>query len=219
MVISAARVAPASPPSVEQEQDQEQGQDRERQAFQRALVQVRPVIDRRARMLEPRPAAADDLVQDTLERALQRWTRFRPGSNLCAWVLVMMQNLFFDGRRSQRVRAQAGPPPPPEAPPLPDEDPPPTPPSELVDPADVPALLARLSTPLRQTVQLVLVEGTCYRDAAARLGVPVGTVGTRVARARAQLRDFVSADAGPVPSIPPRAPLHSSVSARKVRCR
>ena len=52
------------------------------------------------------------------------------------------------------------------------------------------ALVGRLTAPLRETVRLVLLDGRSYREAAAQLGVPTPTVGTRMARARAKLRAF-----------------------------
>jgi RNA polymerase sigma-70 factor, ECF subfamily len=162
-------------------------------AFEQELPEIMPGLRRRAHMLESNGWSAEDLLQDTLERALSRRNHLRPGSNLAAWLGVIMKNLFVDRCRQERTRSTAhlsltlmGSAPAecsPEAP------------WESMVVADLAHLVGRLQTPLRETVELVLLGRCSYRAAAARLGVPVATIGTRLNRARRKLRALVAASA------------------------
>jgi RNA polymerase sigma-70 factor, ECF subfamily len=157
--------------------------------FEAELVAQLPVLRARAAFLERSRTAAGDLVQDTLERALSNWFRFRAGTDMRRWLLAIMQNLFVDRcRKRKRARESA-------ASDLP------APANDAGDPCDavhmarVPdamALVGKLTAPLRETVRLVVLDGRSYREAAAQLGVPTPTVGTRMARARAKLRAFAA---------------------------
>src|SRR5262245_17457990 len=66
------------------------------------LLRELPVLRERARFLERNQAGAEDLVQDTMEKALRSWARFKPGSSVRAWLLRIMQNQFIDGWRHRR---------------------------------------------------------------------------------------------------------------------
>jgi RNA polymerase sigma-70 factor, ECF subfamily len=166
------------------------GWPRERQRrsgqFEADLVAELATLRTRATFLERSSTAAGDLVQDTLERALSNWFRFQAGTDMRRWLLAIMQNLFVDRcRKRKRSRESIAPDiiaadratPVEEA-------------SELHRVPDAMALVGRLTRPLQETVRLVLLDGRSYREAAAQLGVPTPTVGTRMARARAKLRAF-----------------------------
>jgi RNA polymerase sigma-70 factor, ECF subfamily len=154
--------------------------------FESDLVAELPTLRARATFLERSSTAAGDLVQDTLERALSNWFRFQPGTDMRRWLLAIMQNLFVDRCRKRKrsresiasdlVAAERAT----ES----DEA------SELARVPDAMALVGKLTAPLQETVRLVLLDGRSYREAAAQLGVPTPTVGTRMARARAKLRAF-----------------------------
>ena len=160
--------------------------------FEQRLLDELPHLRRRARALEGNRSAAEDLVHDTLERSLVNRARFQSGSNLRRWLLVIMQNLFYDLCRRRRTRRA-----PDHHLPAVDvlherEDEAPIPAWQSLAITDVPRLIDRLRSPLRETVQMVFLDRQTYRETASRLGVPVATVGTRVLRARAQLRALVA---------------------------
>jgi len=153
-----------------------------------AIVAEIPRLRRYARVLMRDPATADDLVQDCLERALGRLHLFEPGTNLRAWLFTIMHNLHVNARvrqgRSPEVavdpQAEAG----------------------EVEPAQGSGLLMRdleralgaLPDDQRAVVLLVGLEGLSYRDTAYVLGVPVGTVMSRLARGRERLRRLVDGE-------------------------
>jgi len=135
-------------------------------------------------------AAADDLVQEALLRALDRWMLRRPGGNLRAWLFTIVWRRFLDSRRSaareHRYAAHGA------AAPLPV---PIAGPDETLEAARVLALIDRLPEDQRAVLLLVAVEGLEYGETAAVLGVPVGTVMSRLSRARDRLRDLAGHDA------------------------
>lgn len=142
-----------------------------------------PALRRYARVLTGDAWAADDLVQDTLERACRKWLLWRTGSNLRAWLFTLMHHLYLNQRRS--------------APPLPvvDID---TLHEGLQAPArdtdgalDLERCLLRLPAEQRAVLLLVALEDMAYADAARVLQIPVGTVMSRLARARARLRELM----------------------------
>jgi RNA polymerase sigma-70 factor (ECF subfamily) len=157
--------------------------------FNRALAAVIPNLRRYARVLTRGTSAdrADDLVQETLCRALQKAHLFQPGSNLRAWVLTLMHNQHVNLIR-QSVRTGTV---------IPIED---------LDGGSVGELTAGerqtdglrlrdlrravdgLPEEQRQTVLLIGLEGLSYKAAAEVLGIPVGTVRSRLSRARAAMR-------------------------------
>jgi len=150
-------------------------------------------------------ADAEDLVQDTLARALASWPRFEPGSNCRAWLHRILTNGFISGYRRRRrhnrfahetgdeaVAALYGD--EPARAPRPDE--------ELTSGLGDETLdaLAELGEDYLKVVILADLSGARYRDIADQLGVPIGTVMSRLFRARRQLeerlRDFAAADYG-----------------------
>jgi RNA polymerase sigma factor (sigma-70 family) len=148
-----------------------------------------PHLRRYARALTGDPWAADDLVQDTLERACGRWHLWRAGSDLRAWLFTVMHNLFVDGVR--RAVRQAG-----HRLDIEEAD------SELVAPSSAPdqlldlqRCLMRLPEEQREVLLLVTLQDLGYEDVARITGTPVGTVMSRLSRARTRLRELM--DAGP----------------------
>jgi RNA polymerase sigma-70 factor (ECF subfamily) len=162
-------------------------------AFRRQLLDAIPRLRRYARSLTFEAALADDLTQQTLERALSHWTQFDPQREMTAWLLSIAHNAHLDGlRRDARVTV--------------------TDPVDLGrvqdarggDPGvdvglriDLLAALRLLSPEQREPLLLVCVEQLSYAETAAVMNIPVGTVMSRVCRARAALRRFLSGEEQP----------------------
>jgi RNA polymerase sigma-70 factor (ECF subfamily) len=128
---------------------------------------------------------ADDLVQDTLERAIGRWGQRRDG-DLRAWLFAIQRNLFLNGVRQRRSRGtQVGD----EA--LADLQAPEMSPESHAGLRDILAGLDALPEEQRSILLLVGVEDLSYEQAAQVLDVPIGTVMSRLSRARARLREFM----------------------------
>lgn len=144
------------------------------------VVEQLPGLRRYARVLTGDAWAADDLVQDTLERACSKWLLWRSGSDLRAWLFTLMHNLYLNQRR--------------EAPPLAavdiDEfrDQLPGTPGPSDDALDLERCLQRLPADQRAVLLLVGLEAISYEETARILAVPVGTVMSRLSRARSRLR-------------------------------
>jgi RNA polymerase sigma factor (sigma-70 family) len=150
-----------------------------------SLVGHIPDLRRYARALTGDGWAADDLVQDTLERACQRWQLWAAGSDLRAWLFTLMHNLFVDGaRRALRQQARHV-----ELDDVADE---------LVAPRatpehriDLQRCLMRLPEEQREVLLLVTLQDLGYEEVARIVGVPVGTVMSRLSRARSRLRELM----------------------------
>lgn len=153
-------------------------------AFGEALVALRPYLFARAVALCQGVTGADDLVHDTLERALRNQQRFRAGSNLRAWTVLIMRNLFIDGWR--RVATYFGP--DPDGLEIARNEPAAVGPIDLLGLSDVWAAVAALSTADREIFELAHLHGECHRAIAEHVQVGVGTVGTRLFRIKAKLR-------------------------------
>jgi len=140
-----------------------------------------PRLRRYARALMGEPSAADDLVQDTLERAWAKLASWRPGSDMRAWLFSIMHNLHIDQRRKPALMTTT----------MEDEafgvstDAAQTGPLEL---RDLAAALQRLPAEQRELLVLVALEDMSYDELASTLDIPVGTVMSRLSRARARLR-------------------------------
>lgn len=153
--------------------------------FQQALLPHVDPLQRRALRLASSPSLAEDLVQGTIERALRHADNFTMGSNMGAWLGAIMSNLHIDGcrKRSREVLTRSGAQPEVAAP-----EAEPRPPWEDLSMEDVQRLIPRLSPDLRHAMHS-FVEGACsYRTISVELGIPMSTVGTRLWRARRQLR-------------------------------
>lgn len=144
-----------------------------------------PALRRYARLLTGDAARADDLVQDTLERACVKWSLWQPGSALRSWLLSLMHNLHRNHLRDWRLddgHAAL------EDVPEPAQDPI----AQAGVRMDLQQALAALPVPMREVLLLVTVEEHSYAEAARLLGVPVGTVMSRLHRSRERLRELMS---------------------------
>ena len=148
------------------------------------IVELIPRLRRYARALAGDRAAADDLVQDTLERAWAKLHLYRRGTDLRAWLFTVMHNVYVNQRRAARPSVSL------------DEEMP-----ELAQPAretdtlvlrDLDAAIRRLPPDQREVLLLVALEDMSYELAAETLGVPIGTVMSRLSRARGKLRAMLS---------------------------
>ena len=150
------------------------------------IVALLPRLRRFARTITRHREDADDLVQLAVERALRRLAQWQSGTRLDSWMFMIMKNAWIDEVRS-RVRRDAVL--------LPEEA------GENVGDAhgegpadrqhlrmDVHKAMAQLNDDQRLVVGLVLVEGLPYKEAAEVLGIPVGTLTSRLARARDSLQ-------------------------------
>ena len=154
--------------------------------FGRLLEKEIPRLRRYARALTGDVSRADDLVQDTLVRAIARQHHWRYDSNLRGWLFTIMHNQNVNGvRRSVREgiavefddkwpSATAA-----------------TDPTARLSLRDLDRALARISEEQRRVVLLIGLEGTSYEEAATILDVPVGTIRSRVARGRESLRKLM----------------------------
>ena len=146
-----------------------------------ALLTELPRLRRYARALVGDRAAADDLVQDTLERAWSRVAQWRQGSDLRAWLFSIMHNLRVDQLRRPGLKTL----------PMEDEDfavPARATQSDRLELNDLESALARLPEEQRAVLLLVAIEEMRYDEVAATLGIPVGTVMSRLSRGRERLR-------------------------------
>ena len=150
-----------------------------------------PRLRRYARALTADPWAADDLVQDTLERAWAQAHRWQPGTNLRGWLLAIMHNLRVDALR--RSRFDAGPIDDDAAAALPTR----ATQDDRLELAGLAAALEQVPEAQRAVLLLVGLEGMTYAEIAATLDVPIGTVMSRLARGRERLRAVLDGDAPP----------------------
>jgi RNA polymerase sigma-70 factor, ECF subfamily len=151
-------------------------------AFRTELVSLLPRLRRFALALAGSRDAAEDLLQAAVERALRKWSSYDKGRSLASWMFKLMQNIWFDMRRS----AAAGPTYMEEVPDGIGEDG-----RELAEARDdleaVREAFAALPEDQRTVLALVVLDGLTYAQAAMTLGVPIGTVMSRLSRARAGL--------------------------------
>lgn len=171
--------------------------DQPSEAFREMIVELLPRLRRFARALTGNASDADDLAQSAVERALVNHGSFKEGSRFDAWMFRITRNLWIDGLRRARVR---GP---------------------VLDPEDMGGIagddgretaevriaakqaveaMTALPEAQRDVAALVLVEGFSYQETADALAIPIGTVMSRLSRARQSLADALlgSDDAGSV---------------------
>ena len=150
------------------------------------LVEALPRLRAFAISLAHDVTRADDLVQETILRAWNAADRFEPGTNLDAWLFTILRNQFLTGRRKAKreiedadgnhaARLTTAP----------DQH-------DRLDFEDLRAALARLPDAQREAVLLVGASGFSYEEVAEIVGVPVGTVKSRVNRARVALAAILS---------------------------
>lgn len=154
------------------------------------IIAMLPRLRRFARTLARNPHDADDLVQIAIERALAHTAQIRAEASIAAWLFGILRNAWIDEHRGRRRRATLG---------LPGDadeslaDPAAGSPEELLCVQDA---LGRLPDEQRLAVSLVLIEGLSYKEAAAVMDVPIGTLTSRLARARETLQTLLSDGSG-----------------------
>lgn len=162
------------------------------QQFNELLLAELPHLRRYAVALTGTVDAADDLVQDTIERALRKRRLWRPDGRLRSWLMRMLYRLYLNRRKRRmlerehalnRYRLQE------EQPPRGDE-------AELRQECrELVQALETLPETQRAAILLVALEDVDYQEAAWILGVPVGTVRSRLSRGRETLRQRTGTDA------------------------
>ena len=153
-------------------------------AFHSEIQMIIPALRRYARSLTRDVESADDIVQDTLVRALRSEHLFL-GGDLRSWLYTILTNLNRNRRRALARR--------PILTSIEDDD--------AIDPStpdagrrDIERALAQLGEEQRTVLLLVVLEGLSYREVAEVQGVPIGTVMSRLARARAQVRAYLDGE-------------------------
>lgn len=159
--------------------------------IERGIIELSPELFCRAMRMTGSPAGAEDLVQDTIERAIKFHSRYQPGTNFRAWIHQILFSVFITRcRRGQREHRAIG--------------------ALTADPcawtipeetrADMNELspsmaraLKKLPKPFRSVIQLVILQELSYKDAARQLRIPVGTVMSRLHRGRRMLAESVRA--------------------------
>ena len=156
--------------------------------FEGGLENCLPRLRRFAFALSRNAADADDLTQMTVERALAAKRQWQPGTRLDSWLYRIMRNLWIDTARarSRRAKLEA----PPEAAEAVGIDPRPGM-EASIDLQRIMAAMSRLPDEQREVVALILIEGFGYRESAEMLGVPIGTVSSRLVRGRTALLEMV----------------------------
>jgi len=154
------------------------------------IIGLLPRLRRFARSLARNIQDADDLVQITAERALARAEQLRPDHSVASWLFGILRNAWIDEGRSRRRRESL------------------LEPEDLAERVGDPAggtdpellclqdALSRLPDEQRLAVALVLIEGFSYKEAASIMGVPVGTLTSRLARGREALQSMLSETSG-----------------------
>jgi len=154
------------------------------------IVNHIPALRRYARALTGDAWAADDLVQDTLERACSKWRLWLVGSDLRAWLFTVMHNLLVNQVR-QSARQASG-----RTVNIDDvAHELPAPDANLAPLLDLQRCLLRLPQEQRVVLLLVTMEDMGYADVARITGVPIGTVMSRLSRARSRLQELMDAPA------------------------
>lgn len=142
-------------------------------------------LRRYARSLARNSSDAEDLVHDALVKAYERRTTFKSGANLRNWLLAIVHNTHVDRMRSVIAGRRRD-----EASVLETEPSYPASQEHAVRLAEVREAFMALPDDQRDALHLVAVEDLSYQEAADALGIPIGTLMSRISRARASLRAF-----------------------------
>ena len=160
--------------------------------FSDQLIAVLPRLRRFARGLSGSAAEADDLVQAACERALAREHQFQEGTRFDSWMFRIVQTIWIDQLRARDVRKEDGE--------VPEERLGSDMPVRRIEArlalGEVRLAVDRLPPDQRTVLMLVTVDGLSYKEAAEVVGVPVGTVMSRLARARIALQQVLDAGGG-----------------------
>jgi len=155
-----------------------------------------PRLRRYARALRRNREDADDLVQDTLERAWSRASLWQGVNDMRTWLFSIMHNLHVDALRRGRLDTVDLDDAVPEVPVAPAQ-------TDRLAVRDLGAALAALPAEQREVLLLVALEGMAYAEVAETLGIPIGTVMSRLSRGREKLRGLMDggADHAPGPAL------------------
>jgi RNA polymerase sigma-70 factor (ECF subfamily) len=148
------------------------------------IVPYIPNLRRYARALVGDRDGADDLVQDTLERAVRKFHLWRPG-DLRAWLFSIMHNVFVNQLKSRKIAADVE---------IDDTFAAPVPGVTRADVMDLQRALGTLAPEQREVVLLVALEDMSYADVSRALGIPMGTVMSRLSRGRERLRRVMNGE-------------------------
>jgi RNA polymerase sigma factor (sigma-70 family) len=157
-------------------------------SFESQLAELLPRLRRFAHGLSRNAADADDLTQAAIERALNSRDQWQPGTRLDSWAYRIMRNLWIDTVRSRSRKAvhEA-----PEEEGLNVGEDPRNRMDESLDLKRIMAAMERLPDEQREIVALILIEGFGYREVSEMLGLPIGTVSSRLVRGRTALLAMV----------------------------
>ena len=151
--------------------------------FNEALIAQLPALRRYAAALSGSVVLGDDLVQDCLERALRQSDQLRDPKRIAGWLRSILHNLFMDELRRRRSRGIEE-----DIVALTDDFALSVPATDRAEFQEFAAAMDTLGTEHRQILLLVGLEGLSYREIADELRIPIGTAMSRLARARARLR-------------------------------
>ena len=150
------------------------------------IVPFIPNLRRYARALVGDRDGADDLVQDTLERAVRKFHLWRPG-DLRAWLFSIMHNVFVNQLKARKIAPEVEIDETTLAAPIPTVT--------SVDVIDLQRALLCLAPEQREVVLLIALEDMTYADVSRALGIPIGTVMSRLSRGRERLRRMMNGEA------------------------
>ncbi|MGZ5032972.1 MAG: sigma-70 family RNA polymerase sigma factor [Usitatibacter sp.] len=148
------------------------------------IVPFIPNLRRYARALVGDRDGADDLVQDTLERAVRKFHLWRPG-DLRAWLFSIMHNVFVNQLKARKITSDVE---------IDDTFAAPMPGATRTDILDLQRALTFLAPEQREVVLLVALEDMSYSDVSRALGIPMGTVMSRLSRGRERLRKVMNGE-------------------------
>ena len=151
------------------------------------VVAFIPNLRRYARALVGDREGADDLVQDTLERAVRKFHLWRPG-DLRAWLFSIMHNVFINQLKSRKLSPDAE---------LPEDLAARIPTAGRDDILDLQRALMQLPPNQREVLLLIALEDMSYADVSQSLGIPIGTVMSRLSRGRDRLRLLMDGQEAP----------------------
>jgi RNA polymerase sigma-70 factor (ECF subfamily) len=166
-------------------------------AFEQLALPLLPALYNHAHWLTRDPAEAEDLVQESITKALRAFDSFEPNTNFKAWIYRILRNAFLNTRAGIAATRTVYLEDTPAA--LDTADTTPTPEAHLLQLNNLAALqsaLEQLTPPLREALLLCDLEELAYKDIAGILNIPIGTVMSRISRARRTLRELLEPQLG-----------------------
>lgn len=176
------RAKPPQKPGPDKPGAEKLGVQNPKEDFRELLVAQLPHMRAVARALTGHRDRADDLVNDTILKALSAESQFQPGTNLKAWLITILRNHYINGLRRSRIEAESVE----EVP----ENIQPTAPNQehVVEMNEVGAALQSMSPEHREILVLISAAGLSYDEAAEVCGCATGTIKSRLNRARSELK-------------------------------